>query len=85
MREYNTALISKARDGKSSTKSGTSSETDTAIAAKSVESAGSTGLIAKPAESESESESESECIIARDEAYGRPKWTDASRLSGVRR
>ena len=53
-REYNTAPVSKARDGKSSTKSGTSSETDTvtATAAGSARSAGSAGSTAKPAELE---------------------------------
>ena len=60
-----------------------------------VESAGSAGLVglvelvklaglagstAKPVEAELESER----ITARDEAYDRTKWTDASRLSGSR-
>ena len=69
-----------------STKSGTSSEIDTVTAVESAESvesagsAGSTGSIVKPVESELESE----CITARDEAYGRPKWTNASRLGGSR-
>ena len=84
MREYNTAPVSKARDGKLSTKSGTSSETDTATAvesAESVGSAGSTGTTAKPVESELELKR----ITARDEAYGRPKWTDTSKFGSSRR
>ena len=55
-----------------STKSGISQKVVTAAVA--VESARST---AKPAESELE------YITTRDEAYGRPKWIDALRLSGT--
>ena len=52
MREYNTALVSKARDSKTSTKSGTSPETDTVIAATAA--AKSVKPAAEPAELELE-------------------------------
>ena len=83
MREYNTAPASKVRDGKLSTKLETSLETDTVTEvelAKLVGSAGLIGIIAKLVKLELELE----CITAWDKAYGKPKWTDALRLSGSR-
>ena len=53
MREYNTAPVSKARDGKSSTEVGTSLETDTVVElAGSAELVGLAKSAAKLAESE---------------------------------
>ena len=83
-KECNTAPVSRARDGKLSSKSGTSlkavTEIDIAtVTATAVRSVKSAGLTAKPAELESER------ITARDEAYGRPKQTDVSRPSSSSR
>ena len=70
MREYNTALASKARDGKSFTKLKTSSETDTVIV---VESAKLVGLVGPAGLTAKLVELELEYITARDKAYSRLK------------
>ena len=72
--------VSRAKDSKTSIKLGTSPEIDTATVI-------AVGLVrsAKPAVKLAEAESESEHITARDEAYSRPKWTDASRRSSSKR
>ena len=86
-REYNTALVSKTRDSKMATKLGISKKAVTVAAtASTAELAGLVRLaklVVTPVEAESESELER--ITARDKAYSRPKWTDASRLSGSKR